>query len=168
MQHNKLEPTMKDKLKFLYLMKKKKLSYSDALSLVKKYLLHWDEQMVQWKVEGLVGTSVVKELLFEPFVKGSLTLSHDEGPLVEKESYDVKRIVVQHVDQNGQILPLSNEVISIDVSSHLRVIGPKMIALRSGQGAFYVRTNRREGTGTITVSSSVSLCSSTTVSITLS
>ncbi len=168
MQHHKMEPTIIDKLKFLYLMKKKKLTYKDALSLVERYILHWDEPTVKWKVEGIKNKSVVKELIYEPFVKGSLVLIHDEKPLVEKESYDVKRIVVQHVDQNGQILPLSNEVISITLSSNLQLIGPSSIALRSGQGAFYVRSKGKEGEGKITVTSSSSLSAATKVSLTLS
>ncbi len=168
MQHHSLEPTLSDKLLFFYLMKKRNLTYEDAVSLVEKYLLHWDDNTLIWRFEGIYKGEVVKTVVLEPYREGSLRITTESDALEEKETYDVKRIVVSHVDQNGQILRLSNEPVSIEISPEISLIGDDMISLRGGQGAFYVRSNRKEGLARITVRGRDGLCASTVITVLVS
>jgi beta-galactosidase len=160
MQHKNMNLSLTSKLAFFYLMKKKHLTYNDALTLVETYLLQWNSLNSRWKIEGVVGTQVVTEVLLESFKSSSLELLCDERPLVESQTYDVKVIKIRHVDQNGQILRLSNEAVMIELDPIFELIGPKIISLRGGQGAFYVKSRHQEGDGTISVTSSSSLHSS--------
>ncbi len=143
--------TVMSKLMFYYLMKKKKMEYKDALHLVEKYLFSWTKEGREWRIEGIQNKSVVKEITIGPVTTRVLTAQPDTTMLQLGDTFDITRIVVSEVDEYGNYLDFSNEVIEITTSSHLIVIGPTKLALIRGIAAFYVKTNKKKGKGIITI-----------------
>jgi beta-galactosidase len=78
----------------------------------------------------------------------AIRVTPDTTELVEGDTYDVCRVVVEHVDPFGMVLLYSTEAVRVTVSGAGERIGPELIPLTGGAVAFWVKT---KGTGEITV-----------------
>lgn len=124
---------------------KYKLSVTSITLLFGKYVTSWGSKQSSYKFEGCIDgkpvVSVEKGSVFET----DLYVAADSTKLVEDETYDVTRIELKAVSQYGNVLPYSNEVVTVETSDNLEVIGPKTIALIGGQRAVWVKTNGKDG-----------------------
>jgi beta-galactosidase len=82
-------------------------------------------------------------------VSAELRVTPDTLTLVEGDTYDVCRVVLEHIDQFGMVLPYSTEAVRVLVSGAGERIGPELIPLVGGSSAFWVKTT---GEGEILVS----------------
>lgn len=66
---------------------------------------------------------------------------------------DSTRVTARFVDQEGNLLPYYNGVLTIETSNNLEIVGPATVAVVGGRIGFWVKTKPGcgEGTGTITV-----------------
>ncbi|MFU8792964.1 MAG: glycoside hydrolase family 2 protein [Acholeplasmataceae bacterium] len=140
-----------DQLKFLYIMKKNKLSYDQAVKLFFKYANGWGTNHPVYRFEGyqndahmLTETKGIDET-FEIIVEVSKT------PMAIEETYDVKRIVVKKVNQFQQIMPYAFDPLKIKVEGVIDLIGPEDQHLTGGVMAFWVKTTDQKGKGIISI-----------------
>ncbi|MBU0997291.1 MAG: glycoside hydrolase family 2 protein [Firmicutes bacterium] len=142
----------KDKMKVVNLIAFHKFNMSEALRLYGKYLGHWGQERSAYRFEGYIDDQLaitVTKGQSRKFTLQSETLS---TTLNHEETYDVTRILVRLVDEYNNIQEYADNVIHIDSSKEMEVIGPKDIALSGGSIAFFVKTIKK-GKATIKITS---------------
>ena len=77
-------------------------------------------------------------------------VSHTD--LREGNSYDVAAVRIRAVDENGNILPYSNDAIQVTAEGPVEFIGPDIFALRGGMAGFYVKTTGEKGRAKVKIS----------------
>ena len=138
------------KLQMLYILKKYKKSYDDAVKLFYTYMTGWGSKHNTYRFEGYKNQELIKIVHKSPVTDTDLILEHDGLDLVLGDTYDVKRYVIKKVDQHGQILPYAMDAITIQTEGSIELIGPNVISLLGGAIAFWVKGSLK-GTGTISI-----------------
>ena len=138
------------KLKMLYIFKKYKRDYNDAVRMFYTYMTGWGTKHNAYKFEGYKQGVKVKEVIKEPVMKTDLIIEHNGADLLIDETYDTKRYVIKMVDQNQEILPYAFDPLTLEVEGGIELIGPSQISLLGGAIAFWVKSLHK-GIGKITV-----------------
>jgi len=138
------------KLKMLYILKKYKKTYDDAVKLFYTYMTGWGTKQNTYRFEGYKDHQLVKVVIKEPLQETDLILEHNGLDLHIEETYDVKRYVIKKVDQHQELLVYANDAIQIDVDGEIELIGPKNLSLSGGAIAFWIK-GTRVGQGHITI-----------------
>ncbi len=145
-RHGDQSLPMKYKLKMAYLMFKCHLSHAKAVALYTTYVANWGGKSPVYEFTGFVSDKPVGTSRKGPADSAGLFAVADKDRLVEEETYDVCRIVLKHLDSLGNVMTLSNEVITLETEGPGEVIGPGQIALIGGSIAFWVKTAGKSGT----------------------
>ncbi len=130
------------------------MNINKIVDLYTKYVGDWGGKSTVYRFEAIKGGKVVKTVTKTPMSKMHLEFDVPNTVLSEKTSYDVGVVRIRATDENGNLLPYSNEAIKLTVDGPLELIGPDMISLRGGMSAFYVKTIGEKGRARVTVSSS--------------
>ena len=129
-----------------------RMSINQIVDLYTKYIGDWGGKSTVYRFDALKGAKVVKSVTKTPMNEIRLEIEASSSILREGNSYDVAVIRIRAIDENGNLLPYSNEAIKINVEGPIQVIGNDIIALRGGMSAFYVKTIGQKGTARVTVS----------------
>ena len=78
-------------------------------------------------------------------VATKLIITADE-PRLRTDGPDAVRFVVKLVDQAGNVLPYSSDVVQLKIRGPGQLIGPQVFALIGGVRGFWVRTTGKVGT----------------------
>ena len=120
----------------------------------------------EWEDAVFIGYHNGKECITRRFtanpVRTQLVLTADETKL-RADIPDAVRFVVRLLDQAGNELPYSSEVVQIKLKGPAEVIGPKEFALIGGARGFWIKTLGK--VGTVKVSAQTGEFKSETVSI---
>ncbi len=133
-------------------MLKHRLSYQDAVDLFTRYIQGWGSESTEYRFDGYVGDKLAVSHTKGPAVSGGLRVRPDCETLTEDETYDVCRVVIEHVDSFGGVLRYSNEAVRLGIEGAGEIIGPETIALTGGSAAFWVKS-KGPGEIRLTVSS---------------
>lgn len=128
------------------------MKMEDAVQLYNKYIGDWGGESRVYTFEAIKNGEVVKTLTKKPMRKMVLEASVNRETLVEENSYDVAAVRIQVKDDNGNVLPIFNDPISLKVDGDIELIGPSVIALNGGMGGTYIKSVGRKGKGTLTIS----------------
>ena len=128
-----------------------RLKISNIVSLVEKYVGNWGDEQVEFKFEGYKDGELVKTVVKTASNTVTLEVHADSTELVIGDTYDVSRVVVKAVDQNGNRLPYCSEAIVLEPDGAVDVIGPRAVSLIGGDVAFWVRTNGQKGNGKVVI-----------------
>ncbi|MBU1144694.1 MAG: glycoside hydrolase family 2 protein [Firmicutes bacterium] len=144
---------LKDKLSMANLMSVHKFTMKDAMDLYSKYIGGWAKEGCLYKYEGymddkLVATSIRGQSK-EVFLKAEL----DDKILLHDITYDVTRLVVSLKDEFDNILPFASNVIEIETSKELQIIGPNKLSLLGGSTGIYLKTTGILGKASIRIQS---------------
>ena len=125
--------------KILGNMAKYKLTVDDITTMFGTYVTNWGGKQVTYRFDGYKDGKLVCSN-----AKGSTDGSYisavaDNTRLVEKDTYDVTRVVIKATSQYGNVLPYSNDVVNLSASG-VEIIGPHSFALIGGQRAVWVKT----------------------------
>ena len=135
------------------LMLKYKLSMNDGMRLFGTYVSNWGGKRLSFKFEGYKNNKLVRTVVKSTSTKAFLQVKPDSRVLLEKDTYDVTRIVLLAVDENSNLLTYSNDAVTIETEGPIEVIGPECIALIGGARAFWIKTKGCPGTGTVIIKS---------------
>lgn len=127
------------------------LKISDIVKLVEKYVGNWGDEQVEFKFEGYKDGELVKTVIKTASNAVKLDIRADSCELEQGDTYDVSRVVVRAVDQNGNRLPYCSEALTLVPSGAVDLIGPDTVSLIGGDVAFWVRTNGKKGKGKVTI-----------------
>ncbi len=136
------------KLSMGYTMLKLRLTYEDAVNLYMKYVAGWGSESTEFTFEGYKDGASAVTVKRGASAGVGLRIIPDTQTLTEGDTYDVCRVVVEHIDQFGMVLPYSTEAVKVTVSGAGERIGPELLPLIGGSTAFWVKTT---GTGEILV-----------------
>lgn len=123
-----------------------------AVDLFSKYLSNWGGSYNCYKFEGYIGDECVKTVTRTSLTSLSLEVDADSRTLIEDDTYDVTRITLKAVDQNGNQMAFASNGITVKTTGPIEVIGPKNFALIGGDRAFWIRSKGKSGKGIVKIS----------------
>lgn len=140
-----------DTLKMGRLFLKYKLSMGDAEALYTKYFGGWGEKATNFYFEGYINDKCVAKVNKSQVLKPKLQVEIDKKELVEDCTYDVVRVVVKLIDENKNDIVYANDVIRLESSGPIEIIGPHNKALIGGSVGFWIKTIGESGLGQIKI-----------------
>ncbi len=145
--------SLRDLLKIGLVMIKTRLSYQKAYDLYTKYVVNWGSESLKYHFKGYRNNQLVCETIKGPSARSNLIVTSHTFELIEDETYDVTRIELKAVDENGNLLTYNHDAIEVQIEGPLEVIGPKQFSLIGGSRAFWVKTVGKSGKGHIIIKS---------------
>ena len=130
---------------------KYRLTMNDAVAYYNKYVGNWGSKSTQYRFEAIKDGEIVKEVTIGPMNSHSLKVDVNKQELVEGRTYDVAAVRITDRDEHGNILPFSNEPLSLKTSGPIELIGPSLITLNGGMGGTYVKTTGKTGKAKLTI-----------------
>ena len=140
------------KLKMLYYMRTKKLTFDDCYRIFSEYMGNWGDAAISYRFEAVKDGQVVKTVCKEPVRKIVLEARADTTRLQCSGGYDVAAIRIRALDQNGNTLPYYQEPLQLTVSGPIGLLGDDVISLKGGMGGTYVRTVGERGAARLYIS----------------
>lgn len=125
---------------------------SDGVRLFNQYVNNWGGEVTRYRFDAIKDGNVVKSITKEPVKKVYLNVVTDTNELVEADTYDVASIRIKAVDENGIQLPYYQEVINLEVTGPVQIIGPSRISLKGGAIGTYIKSIGKEGNAELTIS----------------
>lgn len=112
----------------------------------------WGYSWMDLHIEGYVAEQCIRQIdLAANPIPTTLNVSIQSDTLIA-DCEDSVRVVITALDQNGQIMPYFQDVISIEVGENLSIIGPQNLPLNAGACALWIKAGQ-EGESEITLSS---------------
>lgn len=122
------------------------------VDLYTKHVGNLGSQSTVYRFDAIKDGKVVKTVPKTQMEKMSLKIEASHTNLHEGASYDVSAVRICAVDENGNLLPYSNEAIKLTVEGPIELIGPDIISLRGGMSGFYVKTTGEKGKAKVNIS----------------
>ncbi|MDD6021949.1 MAG: glycoside hydrolase family 2 TIM barrel-domain containing protein [Oscillospiraceae bacterium] len=123
-----------------------------TVDLFGKYLSNWGGAYDCYKFEGYINGECVKTVTRSFCTSVTLDIKADSRELIENDTYDVTRIVLRAVDQNGNQMPFASNAVTVRTTGPIEVIGPKTFSLIGGDRAFWIKTTGKSGKGIVKIS----------------
>ncbi len=140
-------------LEVAYAFLKGKMTFQQIVNIITKYFANWGDEQVTYRFDGYKDGEPVKSVTRTAVMSKSLSAKADSTELIEDETYDVTRIELLAVDQNGNRLAFANDTVKVTVDGPAKVIGPDNFALVGGGRAFWIKTTGKSGKIRVTVDS---------------
>ena len=128
------------------------MSVGQISSLYTKYAENWGGKSAVYRFDVIVDGKVVKTVTKAPMDRIFLEIEVSYTDLHECSSYDVAAVRIRAVDENGNLLPYSNEAVKLTAEGPIELIGPDKFSLRGGMAGFYVKTTGEKGTAGVKIS----------------
>ena len=88
-----------------------------------------------------------------PANKVNLVVTPNKTTLKENTTYDVAKVQIKAVSEYQNILTYYDEPVTLKAEGPIEIIGPKLLSLRGGQTATYVKTIGKTGAAKLIVES---------------
>lgn len=124
------------------------ISIEEGVTLYSKYVGNWGGTRTIYRFEGYKDGELMKTVVKGNVRHPRLVAKADYEVVPLRETYEVNRIVVQAVCENGNVLPYAFDGLSVEVSGPVELVEP-IQSLVGGAAAVYVKTT---GKGVATVS----------------
>lgn len=138
-------------LEIAYSFLKGRMKISQMVDFVTKYIANWGDEQVEYRFDGYKNGMCVKSVTRTAVNEQHLRVKADSDTLVEDKTYDVTRIELVCVDQNGNRLPFANNSIKVAIDGPAKIIGPEEFSLIGGGRAFWIRTTGKPGKITVNI-----------------
>lgn len=127
-------------MKMPKLLLKYKMTVEQVTSLYTKYIGNWGEDAAIYRFDAIKNGKVVKSITKAPMNKEVLDVKVSHTDLIEKHTYDVSLVQIKMLSEYGNVLNYSNEVITLETSGPIEIIGPRVFALQGGMFGTYVKS----------------------------
>ena len=128
------------------------MSINQIVDLYTKYVGDWGGKSTVYRFDAIKNGKIIQSVIKTPMNKIDLEIESKYDILCEGNSYDVGVVRIRAIDENGNLLPYSNEAIQLKVEGPLEIIGPDLISLRGGMTGFYVKTTGEKGEAKVKIS----------------
>ena len=132
---------LKMKLTAALLYLRKKVTMDSAMILFGRYLANQEMTPTIFKFEGYLNDEVAITVKKGHSTNFSIRAKVDREKLTHGLTYDMVRVIIEMVDQFGNVLDYGNEIVEVQTDNSLVLVGPKSIALNGGSTAIYLKTN---------------------------
>ena len=116
------------------------LGWSDLVYYWNKHVASWGGIAKKWTFKGYKNDKVVLEKEIGPSKVFDLKVEPDRDYLEEKETYDVLRIKLSHVDEYDSLMYYSQRIVEISTEGPVELIGGNKQTLIGGQLSVYIRS----------------------------
>ena len=128
-----------------------RMTINQIVDLYTKYVGDWGGKSTVYRFDAIKDGKVVKTVTKTPMSQMHLEIEPSSTLLHENTSYDVSVVHIRALDENNNLLPYCNEPIKLSAEGPIEIIGPDMISLRGGMGAFYVKTTGEKGKANVKI-----------------
>jgi beta-galactosidase len=142
--------SLRYKLMMAWLLKKYKLSLDDGMKLFYKYTTGWGDKLVSYRFEGYKEDVKVKEITKTYDESFICQLRTNKTEMVIEDTYDTMRFEFTCEDSKNNVKQYLFDPIQIETKGSIKLIGPQIQSLNSGQIALWVRSLKK-GKGSIKV-----------------
>ena len=125
---------------------------NQIVNLYAKYVGNLGSQGTVYRFDAIKDGKVVKTVTKTQMNRLGLEINVSHTNLHEGTSYDVAVVRIRAVDENGNLLPYSNDAIKVTLEGPVEFIGPDLFALRGGMAGFYVKTTGEKGRAKVKIS----------------
>ncbi len=146
---------LKNKLKFLWAMKRYRLSYADGMKLYGKYIGNWGHETTVWRFDARKNGEVVKSIRRAPGRILHLDVKVDHTVLHEGDCYDMAAVRIRILDEQDTTAVYAQAPIGLIAEGPIEIIGPSVITAEGGMTGTYIRTTGKSGTAVLTLTSTV-------------
>ena len=143
--------SLKEKLYLGLMMKKYKVSYAELVDYYNTYVGSWGGIAKTYTFKGYKNEQLVVEKKVGPSKQFDLLVEPSKTVLENKETYDVLRISLKHVDENNSVMQYSNRVINIETEGPIKILGENHQALVGGQLSLFVLSENKSGKAKVKV-----------------
>ena len=149
--HGFTKMKLKDTLFLARMMLAYHIKYDDLVYYWNKHVASWGGIAKKWTFKGYKGDKevIVKEV--GPSKVFDLKVETNRDYLEDKETYDVLRIKLSHVDEYDSLMYYSQRVVNIKIEGPIELIGPESQTLLGGQLSVYIRS-KGKGQGKVLLS----------------
>ncbi len=133
---------LRAKLNVAALMAIHKMSFQDAADLYGKYVGNWGDSSLEYTFVGVKDGKEVISKNVSATMQTNFEYKTSHTVLEHTDTYDVAQIFITAKDQNENRLPYYFAPVSANASEGLKIIGPSVISMLSGQASFYVRSTK--------------------------
>ncbi len=151
-RHGTTLPFLK-KLKLGYALLRTGSTMEKGVALYGKYIANWGGNVVTYRFEGYKNGQCVQTVTKGAVSKPMLRVTADTTTLIEADTYDATRVVVEAIDEYGNGLPFASQVIQVTVEGPVEILGPSVLALIGGVQGIYIRTKGEAGQAVVKVKS---------------
>ena len=148
--HGFTKMKLKDSLFLARMMLAYRMKYDDLVYYWNKHVASWGGIAKKWTFKGYKGDKevIVKEV--GPSKVFDLKVETNRDYLEEKDTYDVLRIKLSHVDEYDSLMYYSQRVANIKTEGPIELIGPENQTLLGGQLSIYIRS-KGKGQGKVSL-----------------
>ena len=139
-----------DSLFLARMMLKYKMNYSDLVYYWNKHVASWGGIAKKWTFKGFKDGKEVVSKEIGPSKVFDLKVETKRTTLESRDTYDVARVKVSHVDEYDSLMYYSQRIINIKAEGAIEVIGDENQTLLGGQLSIYVRS-KQKGYGKLTL-----------------
>ena len=141
---------LKDSLFLAKMMLKYKMNYSDLVYYWNKHVASWGGIAKKWTFKGYKNGREVAIKEIGPSKNFDLKVEANRTTLIVKDTYDVSRIKISHVDEYGSLMFYSGRVVNISTTGSVGLIGEQHQSLLGGQLSIYIKS-KEKGTGKVII-----------------
>ena len=141
-----------DKLRLLYIMARYKMTFADGVELFGKYVGNWGGTATVWRFDGIKNGKVIASKLLSHSSKLHPEISVSSKLLHDGDTYDMAAVRIRLLDEFNNIASYAQLPVTLKATGSIDLIGPSIVTLEGGMSGTYVRTNGKEGVGTLTIS----------------
>ncbi len=135
-----------------YAMVKYGMKYEDAVALYGKYVGNWGGEATVWRLDAKVDGEVAASVTCCPSAKLHLEVCASHTSLREGDTYDMAAFRVRILDEYGNPAPYAQLPVTFRLEGEAQLVGPETVTAEGGMCGAYVRTDGREGTACLTIS----------------
>ncbi len=142
---------LKEYLTYLGIFLSKRLSLADVTDLYYKYVTTWGKEPKKYLLKGYING---KEMITKGFGVNNgvnINVNASSDVLHNDETYDMAMVSIEMTDDYGNRLPYMDEVVSLETSGPIEIVGPSSFPLSGGASSFYVRSKKGSGVGKVLI-----------------
>ena len=146
--HGFTKMKLRDSLFLAKMMLQYHMKYDDLVYYWNKHVASWGGIAKKWTFKGYKDNKEVLVKEIGPSKNFDLKVETNRDYLEPKETYDVLRVKLSHVDEYDSLMYYSQRVVKITTDGPIELIGPGSQTLLGGQLSVYIRS-KEKGTGKI-------------------
>ena len=141
--HGFTKMKLKDSLFLAKMMLQYHMKYDDLVYYWNKHVASWGGIAKKWTFKGYKDGKEVVMKEIGPSKVFDLKVETSRNCLEPKETYDVLRVKLSHVDEYGSLMHYSQRVVKITTNGPIELIGPECQSLLGGQLSVYIRSKTK-------------------------
>lgn len=134
-------------------MVRDRIGIKKGIDIAYRYVMGWGSDVIIYRFDAIKNNKVVKSVTMAPANKVNIIAEPSKTNLRELTTYDVARVQIKAVSEYQNILTYYDEPVVLKAEGPIEIIGPKLLSLKGGQTATYVKTTGKFGAAKLIIES---------------